>query len=445
MSPQALKNIRFTLLFFLGILFATSNSEAQVIIPFAYWNTHCVTNVSNTNNNVLTGFGAGTKTNLTPTGNTLVLSAGQTTGTYLSPPFYFQDCLNYPLKTIAWTTSLPYGKELPATSETTTDYSAIITNLATSIAGIWHFNEISGITFADTSGSGVTGTSSGGVTVGLPGKFQNSITLNGSTGYVNFGTTSAVTAMGNYSISLWIYPTSFASNQGIINRTDNDSQQGYILHLLSTGTLNFLTVFGTTDAERQTSTTLTLNQWNHVVVTSDATVTAANAHIYINGVEAAYSTTVNGSGAHSSPTGQNMVLGFPQVTVNVTTSNYFAGKIDELGMWNRILTAAEALQLFRRGINRIKFQVRNCVQANCSDNPPWKGPDGSSTSFFTEINNNTFQNLSTGSVVITAPNLTFSNFLSLGLINSRAFQYQAIFETDNTTYLPDLQTVNINH
>ena len=435
---------KFSLLFFKILLFGL-NSQAQIIIPLAYWNTHCLSNVSNIDNNVLTGFGTGTKTNLTPTGNTLVLSAGQVTGSYLSPPFNFQDCLNYPLKTLTWTTSLPFGKELPTASETITDYSAIVTNLMTNLSGLWHFNEISGTTFADSSSSANTGTLSGGVTVGLPGRFQNSITLDGVNGYVNFGTASTVNGIGNSTISLWVYPTTFASNEGLLNKTDNDSQQGYVLHLLATGTIDYLTVNGNTDTERVTSTTLTLNQWNHLLATSDGLLTAANIHIYVNGTEAAYTTTTNGTGAHTSPTTRNMVLGFPQNTVNVTGVTYFTGKFDELAGWTRILSATEVQQLYRRGINRIKFQIRNCIQTNCSDNPAWKGPDGSSTSFFTEINNNTFQNLSTGSVVTTAPILTFSNFLSLGLVNTKAFQYQAVFETDNLTYLPDLKTVNINH
>ena len=179
--------------------------------------------------------------------------------------------------------------------------------------------------------------------------------------------------------------------------------------------------------------------WHQAV----GTLSAAGLQLYIDGVLISTDATVT--------TAQNYI-GYIRIAydnnsgwTNQPSSFFFSGTLDEAAFWTRALSGTEVQQLYRRGGNRIKFQIRQCALFDCSDNPSWKGPDGTSSTYFTEINNNSNQNLSTGTVQTVSPNLIFSNFPSFVLKNTKAFQYQIIFETDNTTYLPGVSTVTISH
>jgi hypothetical protein len=142
--------------------------------------------------------------------------------------------------------------------------------------------------------------------------------------------------------------------------------------------------------------------------------------------------------------------------------SFFEGYIDEFAAWNRVLgdgtngTPNEVLELYRRGANRIKFQVRTCADPGCatpSPGPSWIGPDNTAQTYFSELNNLS----QTGAVQAGAPDLLFNqeNFPGLTIESNRYFQYRAVFETDDAQSLcnygagpvscsPELQSVTVN-
>jgi hypothetical protein len=156
-----------------------------------------------------------------------------------------------------------------------------------------------------------------------------------------------------------------------------------------------------------------------------------------------------------------------------STSNFANGKIDELAFWNRALSDSEILELYRRGANRIKFQVRTCASANCSDQDAitpgngWKGPGGNYLTYFSELYNNTSISSSCtipqacygselsleGDVQTGSPSIHFDDFGGDGIYmnTSRYFQYRVIMESDDentacsggTTCMPELKSVEI--
>jgi hypothetical protein len=77
----------------------------------------------------------------------------------------------------------------------------------------------------------------------------------------------------------------------------------------------------------------------------------------------------------------------------VLAQSFFSGNIDEVAIWNRTLHLEEILQLYLRGANQIKYQVRTCTNADCSDQDAfigdgWKGPGGNYLTYFSELYNN---------------------------------------------------------
>jgi hypothetical protein len=161
-----------------------------------------------------------------------------------------------------------------------------------------------------------------------------------------------------------------------------------------------------------------VNQWYHVVLVNNG----GTAKVYLNGVAGSSFSlsglTVNSFG--NDPYGEAL-----------------AGRIDEAAYWNRALSSAEATELYRRGANRIKYQVRSCPDSTCSTNPAWLGPDGTNQTYFSELNNNLVQSdsgdlNSSDSVKVGLPTMNFANFSSLSVASTRYFQYRAIMESDDT-------------
>lgn len=109
-------------------------------------------------------------------------------------------------------------------------------------------------------------------------------------------------------------------------------------------------------------------------------------------------------------------------------SKYFLnGSLDDVAVFNRALSSAEILNIYKKGVERLKLQARFCSQLNCSDGT-FAGPDNSASTYFTDINS-------------PADLGAFSN--------SRYFQYKAFFETDDTNALrvssPALLDVNVDY
>ena len=111
---------------------------------------------------------------------------------------------------------------------------------------------------------------------------------------------------------------------------------------------------------------------------------------------------------------------------SVAASEYYQGMLDESALWNRALTTAEVTQLYRRGLNKLSFDVRSCANADCSDG------------VFTGTTQSQLSNKdSLGNIYNTPLKLNFS------IANNRYFQYKAIFYSDVSSNGPELSKVVI--
>lgn len=119
--------------------------------------------------------------------------------------------------------------------------------------------------------------------------------FNGTTDLINCGLITNL--MGEdqaVSIAAWIKPVSLGeSSLGyIVGRANTTDAYGFLM--VATSTIE-LFIGGSTALVRAASdNSVTLGVWQHVALTHDGSSTAANAHIYVNGIETAYKTTTNG-------------------------------------------------------------------------------------------------------------------------------------------------------
>lgn len=367
-----------------------------------------------------------------------------------------------PWSSLAARTTLPFYKELPGdsnssgtitaadseTNSSTTGYSDISANLMNGLAGLWHFSETSGTTVADSSGAGNTGTKSGTATLGVTSLFGTGVL--GGSGYFTSGTIMPFTGNAAYSTSMWIKTTTTGvfNNLFIRRAADMNGQQGWLVYIHNTtGLAYFRRIYNGTETGPASTSRVNDGHWHHILGTYDGTA----SRLYIDG-------KLNGTAV----TDSNPIID----TGGTFRFGLESGTSDETAIWSRALSDDEVKQVYRRGANRIKYQVRVCDTVNCANEEAsvatgkgWKGPDNTRYSYFSELSNNTVVNTTSGDgtgVVKIAPlDLSFATFsgVPFSLTNRQWFQYRAVFETDDTNTLcnygaaascsPELKSVTI--
>ena len=189
----------------------------------------------------------------------------------------------------------------------------------------WNFSEGTGTTTADSSGNGHTGTLSGGAswTTGVSG---SALQFNGSTGYVS-ANWNQLSGNASRTVSAWFKTTSTADSNWISwgsNTQNGLSQlgifQGNVGYL---GYGNDLTVPASAYAD---------GNWHQITMTFNG----VSMSLYLDGkvVAAEPKTLATGSSA-------TIELGR-----SVTASNYFAGTLDDVSIYNQALDSDQVKAQF---------------------------------------------------------------------------------------------------
>ncbi len=415
--------------FFL-ILIANVASAFPIFPPHsAYINCNTSPGFLGDDSNTSLGFAGGTALNVSWDGTKMVLNAAQTTGTFTSRVID-NSCIGIakPWLNLRWTSTLPFGKEIPSTNETTASYTGKANStLSANLIGLWRFNEAAAYNgvaneVVDSSGNGNHGTLKTWVArtnTKAAGLFNNSWVGSDALPYgvpgASLGATTVLT------LSIW-YKAS-TNPGGFVQLAQRDNFAGNhwrIQHPSSNQVGLTIQTSGGTGGLTHGAASIVNGAWRHVVLTLNSGASA----LWVDG------TKVTGT----YPAGAGFVAS--ELLVN----NGPTGTYDEVAYWHRALSDAEILEIYRRGINRVKIQVRNCTSATCADNPAWQGPDGTATTWFTEINNNSNQLTGLGTPQAGLPTMLFTNFAAI-LRSTRYMQYKFVLETDNTTYMPNVNVV----
>lgn len=163
---------------------------------------------------------------------------------------------------------------------------------------------------------------------------QNALSFDGTNDRVDCGNNSSVQISGTQiTIEAWVMPTSFGPNNWSNNIVDKESwspQQGYMLRTGDNGKVNFNLGATNTWNELTTSTAvLAANTWAHVAATYDGSY----MRIYINGV---CTDSIAKNISFSDASAYNLVIGD-----NSQVGRNFAGKIDEVRIWDIARTKAQ--------------------------------------------------------------------------------------------------------
>ena len=179
----------------------------------------------------------------------------------------------------------------------------------------------------DASGNSLNGSISGGVTLTTDkdGNANSAYSFNGTNGVIVVPDNNNLdlTPANSYTIMAWIKPASInlSGLNGIVSKFHASGTNGYVFRL-NNGKLDLDQIM--------TGGTLSTNTWYHVT----ATRTGGTIVLYINGVATASSGGILSVVAN----GDSLHIG---EDYHVENTRYFNGTIDDVRIYNRVLSAAE--------------------------------------------------------------------------------------------------------
>jgi hypothetical protein len=236
--------------------------------------------------------------------------AGLTPGTYTATV------------TVTATTSGAQGS--PKTVGVTLNVAASNPNLV----GAWGFDEASGPSVTDASGTGNTGTITG-ATRTASGKFGSALSFNGINNWVTIPDANSLDLTTGMTLEAWVRPDVTGSLWRCVLLKEQASSLIYALYAADSTGKPATDVFTTADVGLSGTSTTPLNAWTHLAATYDRTT----LRLYVNGTQVA---TKAVTGNIKTSTGVLRIGG------NSSWSDeWFSGLIDEVRVYNTALTAAQ--------------------------------------------------------------------------------------------------------
>jgi glucose/arabinose dehydrogenase len=196
---------------------------------------------------------------------------------------------------------------------------------ATGLVGAWAFNEASGATATDGSGTGNAGTVSGPTRVA--GHTGNALSFDGVNDSVTVADANSLDLTNRMTLEAWVRPAN-ASDWRTVLLKEQSGQLAYALYASTDNGRPSGHVFTTGDVMLRGPNALPIDAWSHLAFTWDGTTT----RMYVNGTQVA---TAALSGTAVASTGPLRIGG------NGVWGEWFNGLIDDVRVYNRALSAAE--------------------------------------------------------------------------------------------------------
>ena len=217
-------------------------------------------------------------------------------------------------------------------------------SLTSGLIGYWPFDSVSviGTTALDRSTNKYNGLISGGAVV-TSGRVSQAVNFDGtddsmalgSTGYLNVNATADMTISG------WFSRDTFTTDDVIVSKINGigPGEIGYGVYISSGDQLIFKIGDGVQTYTVTTSMTFTTSVWTHFSIVWDQD-SAVNTKIYVNGQSV--STSTSGTISDIDDTSHTNTF---RIGALSSGGELFDGKLDEIRVYNRTLTASEVLTL----------------------------------------------------------------------------------------------------
>ena len=227
------------------------------------------------------------------------------------------------------------------------------------LVGYWTFDggDMTATTTRDRSGNGNTGTLSG--TTRAAGKIGQGLSFDGVDDTINAGSASSLDDIesqggGGMSVSFWINPASNVS-RNIMGKTRQATGSGYWTIQKTSATnparLQFSKEGNTVDSFISYNSTLTIGVWQHIVITWNGSPTfSTGVTTYKNGTLLTRTAVTDGDPVNSDAAGIFCLGGSSNTPENACSGGTYGDmQLDEVRVYNRILSAVEVGQLYLMG------------------------------------------------------------------------------------------------
>lgn len=190
----------------------------------------------------------------------------------------------------------------------------------------YNFNEGTGTQVTDASGSGNHGTISGAVWTAA-GRYGGALSFDGVNDLVTVNDAAPLDLTNGMTLSAWIYRQSGTDWSTVLIK-ERPGGLAYALYGHTDANRPAVAINTGADVNLYGTAQIPLNTWTHLA----ATFNGATLRLYVNGVQV----------ATRAQTGQMPVSASPlRIGGNTIWGEYFAGRIDDVRIYNRELTAAE--------------------------------------------------------------------------------------------------------
>jgi len=201
------------------------------------------------------------------------------------------------------------------------------------------FEEGTGSTTSDASGTGNTGTL--GATIQAPtwttGKYGNALSFDGSNDFVQIADSASLDVSG-FTIACWIYPSGNTGAYRFISSRRQGGQTGVFYICIESSEHPRMVVYNTGyQGVTYSGVTITQNTWQFLVYMYNNT--SGYVTMYLNQNTTSVSVGVG-----------NLATGASIMSVGIDSIDFmlypFAGKIDNFQMYNRPLTSSEIASIY---------------------------------------------------------------------------------------------------
>ena len=220
-------------------------------------------------------------------------------------------------------------------------------DLSTNLVAYWNLDETSGVNTYDSTDNNYDGSIFNSPTLGSTGILGTSYSFTkANSHYIRLGHEETLMGTSDWSFQAWInvntLSTTFYGIAGFWNANGT-----WYLTKWNNDRICCRTGFGGNNIDVLSNDVITTNNWYHIVVTWDRDTSVM---MYVNGILqtdmksiSAWSTTsVGGDATHPFHIGQ---IGNP----GSYSGFYFDGRIDEVALWNRLLTQEDVTALYNNG------------------------------------------------------------------------------------------------